>query len=71
MRGMPKKFDAPTSRKSITLPDDLWKAVAEYRFENRIASEAEAVRGLLSLALSLSDRLGQRPAIERRKSRGK
>ncbi len=40
-----------TIRKSITLPDAVWRAVRDYRFEERLDSDAEAVRRLLDVAL--------------------
>ncbi len=41
----------PSTRKSVTLPDSMWEEIAEYRFAERIATEAEAVRRLLQEAL--------------------
>ena len=38
-------------RKIVSLPPDLEKAVEDYRFENRIASESEAIRRLIELGL--------------------
>ena len=43
-----------TTRKSITLPDSLWREIADYRFAERIGSEAEAVRRLLVAALRIA-----------------
>lgn len=46
--------DAPTDppvRKSVSLPKSMWDEIAEYRFTQRITTEAEAVRRLLQLAL--------------------
>ena len=37
-----------STRKSLTLPNALWDAINEYRFEQRIPSEVEAVRRILS-----------------------
>ena len=39
------------TRKSVTLPKPLWDRIAEWRFANRIGSEAEAFRRLIELAL--------------------
>jgi hypothetical protein len=44
--------DDPFTRKSITLQDSLWAEVADYRFAERLASEAEAVRRLILLGLA-------------------
>ena len=38
----------PSTRKTLALPDTLWDAINEYRFEQRIPSEVEAVRRILS-----------------------
>lgn len=43
----------PTARKSVTLPECMWKAIAEYRFQNRIPAEAEAIRQLIQRGLDL------------------
>jgi hypothetical protein len=37
----------PSTRKSVTLPDDLWKEIADFRFAERIGTEAEALRRLI------------------------
>lgn len=31
-------------RKTISLSVETWEAIADYRFENRISTEAEAIR---------------------------
>ena len=41
----------PVTRKSITLPRELWQAVDDYRFSERIGSQAGAVRILLQVGL--------------------
>ncbi len=43
----------PAARKSVTLPDSMWKAISEYRFDNRIPAEAEAIRQILQRGLDL------------------
>jgi hypothetical protein len=43
----------PTARKSVTLPDSMWNAIREYRFYNRISTEAEAIRQLIQRGLDL------------------
>ncbi len=35
----------------VTLPKDFWEGVADYRFENRINTESEAIRRLIELGL--------------------
>ena len=39
------------SRKSVSLPAALWAQVDSYRFDNRIGTEAEALRRLIELGL--------------------
>ena len=43
----------PASRKSVTLSENMWKAIGEYRFYNRIPTEAEAIRQLIQKGLDL------------------
>jgi hypothetical protein len=50
-----------TSRKSIAPPDRLWAEVVEYRFSNRIGSEAEAVRRLIQAGLTAARRAVSAP----------
>lgn len=38
-------------RKSVTLPKSMWDDIADFRFSQRIATEAEAVRRLIQTAL--------------------
>ena len=38
----------PSTRKTLTLPNTLWAAINEYRHSERIPSEVEAVRRILS-----------------------
>jgi hypothetical protein len=44
----------PAARKSVTLPESMWKAIGEYRFYNRIPAEAEAIRQLIQRGLDLA-----------------
>jgi hypothetical protein len=46
-------FPEPTARKSVTLPDSMWNAIGEYRFFNRIPTEAEAIRQLIQRGIDL------------------
>lgn len=41
-----------STRKIITFDDDLLRRVEDYRFQERIRSEAEAIRKLIELGLS-------------------
>ena len=62
------KTPEATSRKIITAPDRLWAAVDEYRFRERIRTEAEAIRRLLQLGLdAAAGRSAQPPRKAQRK----
>ena len=41
-----------TARKIVSLPEDLARQIEDFRFDNRISSEAEAIRRLIELGLS-------------------
>lgn len=41
----------PTARKSVSLPASLWERLSEFRHENRIGSEAEAIRRIVLAGL--------------------
>jgi len=49
-----------SSRKSIALPASMWQEIADYRFRERIATEAEAIRRLLQDALAQAARKAAR-----------
>ncbi len=53
---MPVK-EQPDARKSITksisLPVEMWAGISDYRYANRIPTEAEAIRRLLDEVLAL------------------
>lgn len=38
-------------RKTIIFPDDLWELINDYRFDNRLGTEADAVRTLVQMGL--------------------
>jgi hypothetical protein len=40
-----------TVRKLVSMPHDLIQQIADYRFEHRIKTEAEAIRRLIELGL--------------------
>lgn len=54
----------PVTRKSVTLPNSMWAEVAEFRFSERIGSEAEALRRLVLAGLraeaEMRERTGRR-----------
>lgn len=41
----------PTSRKSVTLPTGMWEAIDGFRFDERIGSQAEAIRRIMLAGL--------------------
>jgi metal-responsive CopG/Arc/MetJ family transcriptional regulator len=43
-----------STRKSVTLPDSLWQELADFRFANRISSEAEAIRRIIRDGLDVN-----------------
>ena len=47
-------------RKTIIFPDELWELINDWRFENRINTEAVAVRTLVQMGLHY-DKLRQHP----------
>jgi metal-responsive CopG/Arc/MetJ family transcriptional regulator len=40
------------TRKLVTLPHELLRAVEDYRFDNRIKTESEALRALIRIGLA-------------------
>ena len=51
-------------RKSILFPDNLWETVADWRFTERLSTEADAVRTLVQMGLHYH-KLRQHPDFER------
>lgn len=45
------KEPQPSTRKSVTLSDEMWEEIASFRHGERIGSEAEAIRRLLQSGL--------------------
>lgn len=43
-----------TVRKLVAMPHELWNRVADYRFEYRLKTEAEAIRRLIELGLQVA-----------------
>ncbi|MDY0242131.1 MAG: hypothetical protein RBR34_08140 [Rhodospirillaceae bacterium] len=44
-----------TVRKIFSLPKELWQQVDDYRFSNRIGTEAEAIRRLIGTGLKTDE----------------
>lgn len=53
--GRPSSPEAMT-RRQISLPDAVWARVVDYRFAERIPSEAEAVRRLIQAGLDAEEK---------------
>ena len=51
LSGRMAKEPVMVTRKIVSLPAELAKAVDDFRFENRLRSEAEAIRILLEAGL--------------------
>ncbi|WP_085557949.1 hypothetical protein [Azospirillum agricola] len=41
-----------TVRKIVSIPRELWDGISDYRFDQRMNTEAEAIRRLLQLGLA-------------------
>jgi hypothetical protein len=52
----------PVARKSVSLPLPLWERLSEYRHENRIGSEAEAIRRIVLAGLDAEAKRAARRA---------
>jgi hypothetical protein len=50
-QGTMRKPADPITRKNVNLPNSVWAEVAEFRFAERINTEAEAVRRLVMMGL--------------------
>jgi hypothetical protein len=50
--------DDPPIRKTVTLPASMWKAVSDYRFSERIGTEAEALRRIVAAGLRAEAKKG-------------
>ena len=51
----------PYERKMVSIPDHLARLIDDYRFGNRIPTEAEAIRQVLELGLEKARQLGKLP----------
>lgn len=49
-----------TITKSVRLPKSMWGDIATYRFENRITTEAEALRRIIQAVLKRAQRRGKK-----------
>jgi hypothetical protein len=52
------------SRKMVSLPAELAEQVEDYRFANRLKTEADAIRRLIQLGLDYELRMQRDMAIE-------
>lgn len=48
------------TRKTVSLPDLMWADITDYRFANRITTEAETIRRLIEIALEAERRKAAR-----------
>jgi metal-responsive CopG/Arc/MetJ family transcriptional regulator len=55
-------YPEQASRKSVTLPDSLWDEIADYRHNQRISSEAEALRRIIRAGLDAEALLPKKAA---------
>ena len=46
------KIIVEQTRKSVAMPDALWNEIADFRFSERVVSEAEALRRIVMLGLA-------------------
>ncbi|CAK7192294.1 hypothetical protein COMNV_00485 [Commensalibacter sp. Nvir] len=46
-------------RKTISLPSEMWQAIEDFQFENRIKKETEAVRKLIDIALKSTKKIAE------------
>jgi hypothetical protein len=42
----------PVTRKSVSLPDDIWEEITAWRLARRISTEAEAIRQIILSGLA-------------------
>lgn len=54
----------PMARKSVTLPESMWREIAEFRTSEQMGSEAEAIRQLVRSGLRQHARRKPRAAKE-------
>jgi hypothetical protein len=51
-----KPVPDPSTRKSVSLPDDIWEEITAWRLARRISAEAEAIRQLILAGLAAEKR---------------
>jgi metal-responsive CopG/Arc/MetJ family transcriptional regulator len=52
----------PVVRKTVSLPESLWRRIEDFQFKHRVKRDAEAVRRLIELGLEADE---SRPAPKR------
>ena len=52
--------DDPQVRKTVTLPESVWRDVKAYRRQERVATDTEAVRRLMLFALRRAIKAAER-----------
>jgi metal-responsive CopG/Arc/MetJ family transcriptional regulator len=56
-----KPAPEPVTRKSVSLPDDIWEEITSWRLARRISTEAEAIRQIILAGLAAEKRKVPRP----------
>ena len=51
LRYIPGMENDPPVRKTVALPASMWQEIADFRFSERIGTEAEALRRLIQAGL--------------------
>jgi hypothetical protein len=65
MNAMPEKM----VRKSVSLPEELWQAIDDFRFRRRVRSEAQAFREVVRLGIEAAAQIAPQPPAAPRKPR--
>ena len=45
-----------TVRKLVSIPREVWEKIEDYRFDNRIRTESQAIRRLIELGLKAAEK---------------
>jgi metal-responsive CopG/Arc/MetJ family transcriptional regulator len=57
--------ESPMIRKTISLPERLWRRIEDFQFDARVKRDTEAVRQLLELGLQAYDEQKKAPKTAR------
>ncbi len=53
---MKEPASEPLLRKTVSLPEGMWKRVEDFQFGNRIKRDSEAIRQLVEMGLAVVDK---------------